>query len=81
MPSLRYIAVSRVKYINTLIFEKPFDFLLFTNRLGPTAIARKANVERRKPQQLIPNNASDNNTQNTYPRLRQTTGSSRTLLY
>lgn len=29
------------------MFEKLFDFLLFTNRLGPTGIARKADIIRR----------------------------------
>lgn len=67
------MAVSRVRYINTLMFEKPFDFLLFTYRLRSTSIARKADIERRKPERLMPNNTSNTNTQDTYTRSRQST--------
>lgn len=31
------------------MFKKPFDFLLFTNRLGTTGIAREADIKRRNP--------------------------------
>lgn len=31
------------------MFEKPFDFLLFTNRLRTTGIAREADIKRRNP--------------------------------
>ncbi|EMF10323.1 uncharacterized protein SEPMUDRAFT_48462, partial [Sphaerulina musiva SO2202] len=44
---LQYIAVSRVRTINNLIFKKPFDFSLFTNCLRPTRIAYITNIERR----------------------------------
>lgn len=29
------------------MFEKPFDFSLFTSRLSSTSIAREADIERR----------------------------------
>lgn len=61
-PRLRYIAVSRVKTIKSVIFKKPFDFSLFTNRLSALAIARKADIERRILQRLLPKNGSDYNT-------------------
>lgn len=41
------------------MFEKPFDFLLFTNRIGATRIARKADIERRITERLVPDNTSD----------------------
>lgn len=41
------------------MFEKPFDFSLFSNRLSATAIARKADIERRYAERLLPDNASD----------------------
>ncbi|EMF08716.1 uncharacterized protein SEPMUDRAFT_53001, partial [Sphaerulina musiva SO2202] len=62
IPRLRYIAVSRVKTLNSLIFEKPFDFSFFTNRLSATAIARKADIERRRLECLLPENTSDQDT-------------------
>lgn len=68
--SLRYVAVSRVKTIKTLMFKKLFDFSLFTNLLGSTGLAREADIERRQPERLLPNNASDYNTQDTYFRSR-----------
>lgn len=60
--SLRYIAVSRVKTIKTLMFEKLFDFSLFTNSLRSAGLAREADIKRRQPERLLPNNTSDHNT-------------------
>lgn len=73
---LRYVAVSRVKTINTLMFEKPFDFLLFTNSLGGAGLVREANIKRRQSERLLPDNTSDYNTQDTYLRSRQSTPNS-----
>lgn len=56
---LRYIAVSRVKTINTLIFEKLFDFSLFSNSLGSTGLAREADIKRRVLERLLLENSSD----------------------
>lgn len=44
------------------MFKKPFDFLLFTNRLSTTSIARKADIDRRKLERLVPKDTSDYNT-------------------
>ncbi|EMF09285.1 uncharacterized protein SEPMUDRAFT_52259, partial [Sphaerulina musiva SO2202] len=67
-PRLRYIAVSRVRTLNNLIFKKLFDFLLFTNRLSVTTIAREADIERRNLERLLPK--SGYNTSDTYTRSR-----------
>lgn len=56
---LRYVAVLRVKTINTLMFEKPFDFSLFTISLGSVGIVRKADIDRRALERLMPENGSD----------------------
>lgn len=61
-PGLRYIVVSRVRTLDSLMFEKPFDFLLFSNRLSATAIARKADIERRYTKRLLLDNTSDQDT-------------------
>lgn len=55
------------------MFKKLFDFLLFTNSLGAAGLVREANIKRRQSERLLPNNASDYNTQDTYMRSRQTT--------
>lgn len=55
------------------MFKKLFDFLLFTNRLSVTAIAREADIERRNLERLLPK--SGYNTSDTYTRSRQTTRS------
>lgn len=59
---LRYVAISRVKSLNTIIFEKPFDFSLFTIALGTLGLARKADIKRRELQRILPKYASDYNT-------------------
>lgn len=46
--SLRYVAMSRVKTLQSIMFKKPFDFSLFTTLLGTTSIAREADIERRR---------------------------------
>lgn len=55
------------------MFEKPFDFSLFTNSLGGAGLAREADIERRQSERLLPDNTSDHNTQDTYLRSRQST--------
>lgn len=44
------------------MFEKLFDFSLFTILLGTTSIAREADIERRRNQRILPENASDKDT-------------------
>lgn len=71
---LRYVAVSRVKSINTLMFEKPFDFSLFTNSLRSAGLVREADIKRRALERLLAKNSnSDKDTQDTYIRSRRTT--------
>lgn len=41
------------------MFKKLFDFLLFSNRLSATAIAYKADIERRYTKRLLLDNTSD----------------------
>lgn len=67
---LRYVAVSRVKTINTLMFEKLFDFSLFTYSLRSAGLVRDADIERRALERLLPNSSSDKDTQDTYIRSR-----------
>lgn len=62
VPRLRYIAVLRVKTLSSIMFEKLFDFSLFTTLLGPTSIAREADLERRRIERILPENASDRDT-------------------
>lgn len=50
------------------MFKKLFDFLLFTNRLSVTTIAREADIERRNLERLLPK--SGYNTSDTYTRSR-----------
>lgn len=59
---LRYIAVSRVKNINTLMFKKPFDFSLFTYSLKSVGLVRDTNIERRVLERLMPKNSSNKDT-------------------
>lgn len=60
---LRYIAVSRVKNINTLIFKKLFDFSLFTTTLRSVGLVRDADVKRRAPKRIMPKgNSTDKDT-------------------
>lgn len=40
------------------MFKKLFDFSLFTNRLGPTGIARKTDIKRRVPERIFPKSSS-----------------------
>lgn len=40
------------------MFEKPFDFLLFTILLRTTSIAREADNERRAVERIFPDNTS-----------------------
>lgn len=44
------------------MFEKLFDFSLFTILLGPTSIAREADLERRRIERILLENASDRDT-------------------
>lgn len=66
VPSLRYVAVLQVKTLNNIIFKKPFDFSLFTILLGPTSIAREADIERRRLERILLDDASNKDTQDTY---------------
>lgn len=44
------------------MFKKLFDFLLFTTSLGPTGIAREADLERRRVERILSNDASNKDT-------------------
>lgn len=41
------------------MFKKPFDFSLFITSLGPTGIAREADLERRRVERILPNDTSN----------------------
>lgn len=69
---LRYVAVLRVKTVKTLMFKKLFDFSLFTTSLRSIGIVRKADIDRRALERLMPKNGSDKDIQDTYIRSRQT---------
>jgi hypothetical protein len=49
---LTYIAISRVKALNGLIFESPFDFSRFTSQDTPIARDRELDFNFRKNQLL-----------------------------
>lgn len=52
-PRLRYVAILRIKTLQGLIFKKPFDYSLFTNRLIEISRARIADIKRRANQVLL----------------------------
>ena len=51
-PGLSYVAVSRVKSLNGLMFEESFDLSRFRTKEGHTERMRLADAERRRPQHL-----------------------------
>lgn len=53
IPRLRYVAILRIKTLQGLMFEKPFDYSLFTNRLTEISRARLADIKRRANQVLL----------------------------
>lgn len=55
------------------MFKKPFDFSLFTTSLGPTSIAREADIERRRLERILLDDASNKDTQDIYIWSRQPT--------
>jgi ATP-dependent DNA helicase PIF1 len=52
-PGLTYVAVSRVKTLDGVLFEESFNFDRFQQRDSETARMRWADVERRRPQHVF----------------------------
>jgi ATP-dependent DNA helicase PIF1 len=51
---LAYVAVSRVKSLNGLMFEESFDLSRFRNKEGYIERMRAKDAKRRRPQHLQP---------------------------
>ena len=46
-PGLTYIAVSRVKTFNDLLFESTFNFSIFSTNLTPMILNKRADTEKK----------------------------------
>jgi ATP-dependent DNA helicase PIF1 len=59
-PGFSYVAVSRVKTLNGILFEETFDYERFHSRISDTMKMRIADVKRRSEQHVSSNSTSKN---------------------